>query len=63
MMFGLIKKVQAKMNLLLYKKLEELELENVNATQLQLISDKLAHMAHMKRLMVFFHKCYFAGND
>ena len=54
-MFGIIKKVQAKINLVQYEKLEELILENITATQLQLISEKLTHMSHMKRLIISFH--------
>lgn len=53
-MFGIIKKIQAKIDLTAYKKLKELQLVNVTGAQLELVSDKLAHMSHMKRLIISF---------
>ncbi|CAF0757327.1 unnamed protein product [Adineta steineri] len=54
-MIGVIKKVQAKMNLVAYDKLEEIILENVNATQLKLISTKLVNIPQLKRLIISFY--------
>jgi Leucine-rich repeat (LRR) protein len=54
-MIGIIKKVQAKVDLNAYKKLEELRLENVDGTQLKLISEKLIHMSQLKRLVISFY--------
>lgn len=53
-MFGVIKKVQAKINLLTYRTLEVLELENITATQMQLISDKITQMSHLKYVTISF---------
>ncbi|CAF1265235.1 unnamed protein product [Adineta steineri] len=54
-MIGIIKKVQAKMNLVAYDKLEEITMENVNATQLKVISTKLVNIPHLKRLIISFY--------
>ncbi|CAF3827222.1 unnamed protein product [Adineta steineri] len=54
-MIGVIKKVQAKMNLVAYDKLEEIILENVNATELKLISTKLVNIPQLKRLIISFY--------
>ncbi|CAF1225043.1 unnamed protein product [Adineta steineri] len=54
-MIGVIKKVQAKMNLIAYEKLEEINLENVNAAQLKLISTKLTNIPQLKRLIISFY--------
>jgi hypothetical protein len=54
-MIGIIKKVQAKMDLAAYEKLEELSLENINAIQLRLISAKLINAAQLKRLKISFY--------
>ncbi|UJR32617.1 hypothetical protein I4U23_020077 [Adineta vaga] len=54
-MFGIIKKVQAKLKLATYEKLEELSLKNVNGTQLKLISDEIGNMFQLKRLTISFY--------
>ena len=53
-MLGIIKKVQAKMNLVVYKKLEELTLKNINASQLKLLSEKIMHIPQLKHLLISF---------
>jgi hypothetical protein len=54
-MFGIIKKVHAKIDLTAYKNLEELILENVNEAQLNLISTKLINMPQLKCLVITFY--------
>ncbi|CAF4917151.1 unnamed protein product, partial [Rotaria sp. Silwood1] len=52
---GVIKKVQARANLLESKNLQKLTLKNINATQMKLISDKIVRIPQIKCLSISFY--------